>query len=183
MVRIAVSGTHLTGKTTLIDALAERMPNHTVVPEPYELLIERGYDFAHPPTIEDFVAQLRQSIATLRRRTPNLLVDRCPLDFLGYLAATPGGERFDVERWRAPIAAAMASLDMVVAVRIDSAHDPVGLVEDAAYRAEVDDHLREIMDDDEFDLCGDVAILPLAGPWDRRVETVMAAIDERRRRR
>lgn len=178
--RIAVSGTHLTGKSTLVEALVERMANHRMVPEPYEILLERGYEFAHPPSVEDFVVQLKRSIASLRRSAPNVIFDRCPLDFVGYLAATEGGERFDVEAWRAPIAAAMATLDLVVSVRIDVMHDPVGRVEDAGYRVEVDARLQEIVDDDGLDLRGDVEVLPLDGPWDRRVDTVMAYVNELR---
>jgi hypothetical protein len=180
--RIAVSGTHLTGKSTLVEALGARMPDHRTVPEPYEMLLERGYEFAHPPTAEDFVVQLKQSIASLRRRAPNMIFDRCPLDFVGYLAATAGGECFDVEAWRMPIAAAMATLDLVVSVRIDPAHDPVGRVEDAAYRADVDAWLEEIVDDDSLDLHGEVALLPLDGPWERRVDTVVAFVNELRAR-
>ena len=65
--RIAVSGTHVIGKSTLVEALGERLPDHTVVPEPYELLQDRGYAFEYPPSVEDFAAQLRQSLAVLRR--------------------------------------------------------------------------------------------------------------------
>jgi hypothetical protein len=178
--RIAVSGTHLTGKSTLVETLGARMPDHRTVQEPYEMLLERGYEFDHPPSVEDFVVQLKQSIASLRRRSPNIILDRCPLDFVGYLSTTVGGERFDVEAWRAPIAAAMATLNLVVSVRIDPAHDPVGRVEDAAYRADVDVWLQEIVDDDSLDLRGDVECLPLAGPWDRRADVEMAYINERR---
>ena len=79
--RIAVSGTHITGKSSLVEALGERLPHHAVVAEPYEVLEERGYEFAHPPSIDDFVIQLKQSLLSLRRRSPNLIYDRCPLDF------------------------------------------------------------------------------------------------------
>jgi hypothetical protein len=176
-VRIAVSGTHVTGKSSLVAALGARMPNHVTVPEPYELLAARGYEFEDPPSIEDFVVQLKRSLATLRRGSPNLIVDRCPLDFVAYIFASRGAERFDVERWRAPIAAAMASLDLVVAVRIDPAHDPVGAIDDAAFRRAVDAELRDLVDGDSLDVCGDVPVLSLGGPWDRRADTVLACVN------
>lgn len=178
MARIAISGTHLTGKSTLIDELAGQLPGYAIMPEPYEILIERGYEFAHPPTVEEFALQLRQSLALHRRRAPNVLFDRGPLDFIAYIFASPGADRFDIATWRAPIAAAMASLDLIVAIRIDPAHDPVGLVEDAAFRSAVDDELRDLLDDDSLDLCGDTEILPLAGPWDLRAGMVLAHINE-----
>ena len=174
--RIAVSGTHITGKSSLVEALAERLPNHVTVPEPYDVLAERGYAFAHPPTVDDFVVQLKQSLATLRRRSPNMILDRCPLDFLGYIYASSGADRLDLDAWRGPIERAMNSLDLVVAVHVDPAHDPVMPIEDAAFRLAVDDMLRDIVDGDEFDLCQDVEILVLGGPWDRRVEAVVARV-------
>jgi hypothetical protein len=182
-VRIAVSGTHVIGKSTLAEALGERLRDHTIVPEPYELLADRGYEFEHPPSVEDFVAQLRQSLAVLRRPAPNLIFDRCPLDFLGYIYASPGVERFDVEPWRRSIAAAMASLDLVVAPRVDPQHEPRVLVEDAAFRLAVDGWLRDIVEGDELDLCESVDILVLGGAWDRRVETVLAHVKTMRNER
>jgi hypothetical protein len=176
VVRIAVSGPHITGKSTLVEALGARLPNSLIVPEPYEILEERGYEFSHPPTVDDYVVQLKQSLASLRRKSENVIFDRCPLDFLGYIDAGRGADRFDLETWRAPIAQAMKSLDLVVALHADPEHDPDIPREDALFRLAVDDLLRDIVDGDEFDLCEDVEILSLSGPWDRRVETVMARV-------
>lgn len=176
--RIAVSGTHMTGKSSLVEALGASLPNHRTVPEPYAILGERGYAFAHPPTVDDYVMQLRQSLITLRRRSPNLIIDRCPLDFLGYIYASPDPEadRFDLAPWHGEIAHAMKSLDLVVAVHVDATHDPAMPIEDAAFRLAVDDILRDIVDGDSLDLCENVEILSLGGPWDRRLEAVSAHI-------
>jgi hypothetical protein len=175
-VRIAVSGTHITGKSTLVAALGERLPHYTIVAEPYEVLAERGYAFAHPPDVDDFVVQLKQSLLSLRRPSPNRIFDRCPLDFVGYIAANPGAERFDLEAWREPIQRAMRRLDLVVSVHADPAHDPAIAAEEAAFRLAVDDALREIVDDDDLGLCAGVEVLVLDGPWERRIETVLAHI-------
>jgi hypothetical protein len=70
----------------------------------------------------------------------------------------------------------MASLDLVVALRIDPGHEPRGQAEDAAFRLAVDGWLREIVDGDGLDLCEGVEILALGGPWDRRAETVLAHV-------
>lgn len=172
--RIAVSGAHGTGKTTLVEALAERLPGHAAVPEPYLLLEERGYAFDHPPSVEDYAVQLRASLGLLRRRAPNAIFDRCPLDFLGYAFASPGGERFDVEPWRGPITVAMRTLDLVVLLRADPAHDPPGDSEEESFRAEVDGWLRDIVEGDDLDLCAGVPVLPLDGPWERRLDAVLA---------
>lgn len=175
--RIAISGTHITGKSTLAAALAERLPGHTVIPEPYEVLAERGYAFADPPDVEDFIIQLRQSLIGLRRSSPNRIFDRCPLDFLAYVAASPGGGRIDLEAWREPIARAVQSLDLIVAVYANPRYDPPIAAEDVAFRLAADDALREIIESDDLDLCEGVELLTLDGPWDRRVEKVLAHLD------
>lgn len=174
--RIAVSGTHVTGKSSLVEELAARLPNHLTIPEPYVILEERGYAFAHPPTVDDFVMQLKLSLTLLRRKSRNDIFDRCPLDFLGYISASHGADQFDLEAWRTPIAQAMQSLDLVVVLHVDPAHDPETSSEDRAFRLAVDELLRDIVDDDSFDLCDGVELLSLSGPWERRIETVMSCI-------
>jgi hypothetical protein len=174
--RIAVSGTHHTGKSSLVEALGARLPHYTMVAEPYEILEERGYVFEHPPSVEDYVVQLKQSLASLRRRSPNVIFDRCPLDFLGYIYASPRSERFDLEAWRAPITRAMKRLDLVVFLRTDPVHDPIAPSGDAAYRFAVDDVLRDIIEGDGFDLLDGTEVLVLDGPWDYRGAKVMEYI-------
>src|SRR4028119_353553 len=44
--RIAVSGTHAAGKSTLVAELSALLPDHAVVDEPYHLLAEDGHEFA-----------------------------------------------------------------------------------------------------------------------------------------
>jgi hypothetical protein len=173
-VRVAISGTHVTGKTSLVEALGARLPQYTIVPEPYEILEERGYVFAHPPSLEDYVVQLRQSLASLRRRSPNVIFDRCPLDFLGYIYAGSDADRFDLETWRGTIVQAMKRLDLVVAVHADPARDPEMSIDDPAFRFAVDDALREIVDNDCFDLSHGLEILILDGLWEQRVEAVLS---------
>ena len=174
--RIAVSGTHNTGKSSLVEALGARLPQYAVVAEPYEILEERGYVFNHPPSVEDYVVQLRQSLASLRRRSPNAIFDRCPLDLLGYIEASAGAERFDLEAWREPIARAMQRLDLVVLLRAERRHDPVSGHEDAALRLAVGDALQEIVGGDCYELCEGVAVLVLEGSWDSRAEKVLGHI-------
>lgn len=58
--RIAFSGAHRVGKSTLIEALAARLPGYRTYDEPYHLLEEEGHDFSDPPTPEDFERQLRR---------------------------------------------------------------------------------------------------------------------------
>ncbi len=174
--RIAVCGTHATGKSTLVAELADALPGHRVVPEPYEILEERGYAFAHPPTLDDYVVQMRQSLLSLRRSSPNLIFERSPLDLVAYILASPDAERFDLEAWRAPIARALGTLDLVVTLHPDPAHDPDLPPDEAVFRHTVDDILRDLVSDDEFERADRVTTLTLDGPWDHRLQRVLAAI-------
>src|ERR1700691_1002618 len=93
--RIGISGTHGTGKTTLAEALCARLPGHVTADEPYYLLEEEGYEFAFPPSLEDYQALLARSIRSLSSPLLRVVFDRTPLDYLAYLAATgadPSGE-------------------------------------------------------------------------------------------
>ena len=174
--RIAVCGTHATGKSTLVAALADALPGHMVVPEPYEILEERGYAFAHPPTLDDYVVQMRQSLLSLRRKSPNLIFERCPLDLVAYILASPDADRFDPEAWRAPISRGLGTLGLMVTLHPDPAHDPDLPAEEAVFRLAVDGILRDLVSDDEFELEGRVTMLTLDGLWDRRLQCVLAAI-------
>lgn len=174
--RIAVCGTHATGKSTLVAELVDALPGHTGVPEPYELLEERGYAFAHPPSVDDYVVQLRQSLLLLRRVSPDLIFERSPLDLVAYILASPDADQFDLEAWRAPIARALGSLDLIVTLHPDPAHDPDLPSEETIFRFAVDDLLRDLVNDDEFALEGRVEVLALNGPWDRRLQRVLAAV-------
>ena len=60
--RIAITGTHFSGKSTLVEALSEALPHHIIVEEPYRLLEEEGYEFPELPSLEDFELQLERSI-------------------------------------------------------------------------------------------------------------------------
>ena len=84
--RIGISGTHGTGKTTLAQALCAHLPGHLTADEPYYLLEEEGYEFAFPPSLDDYRAMLARSVPTLSPPLlPEVVFDRTPLDYLAYL--------------------------------------------------------------------------------------------------
>ena len=82
--RIAVSGTHFSGKSTLIASLIEQLPNYVSIDEPYLLLQEEGYEFSNPPSVVDFELQLKRSIRAIEESRDNTIFDRCPLDCVAY---------------------------------------------------------------------------------------------------
>jgi predicted ATPase len=90
--RIAISGSHATGKSTLILELARRFPELTAIDESSYLLAEQGHAFSDPPTIEDFELLFDHSIATLTAaHSESVIFDRTPADYLAYIAALNKG--------------------------------------------------------------------------------------------
>ncbi len=86
--KIAVTGTHRVGKTTLAEKLYESFPDYEYYTEPYFELEETGYIFAEMPTADDYLAQLEYSIKQIARNSNNAIFDRCPVDLFAYIQAT-----------------------------------------------------------------------------------------------
>jgi predicted ATPase len=174
-VRIAFSGTHRAGKSTLLAAIAERLPGYVTVDEPYHLLEEEGYELGDPPSIEDFEAQLERSIAALRDGQRDVLFDRCPADIVAYLTTHEDGAAFERDAWIDRVQRAMETLDLIVFVPIE-ARDRIALPahEDRGWRAAVDEALEELLVDNGLEL--DVEVLRVEGGVAARVALVMARI-------
>jgi predicted ATPase len=173
--RIAISGSHRTGKSTLLAELAELLPNYTTVEEPYHLLEEEGHEFAHPPSLEDFEAQLERSIEELLDADAETLFDRCPLDVLAYIAVHDA-DGFDVEAWMPEVRKAVDKLDLVVFVPIEE-RDRIAFSDsddEADTRAAVDEKLRELLIDDLQDF--GLEVLEVRGNLDSRVRAVMRSV-------
>ena len=138
--RIAISGTHFSGKSTLVEALSEVLPHYTTVEEPYYLLAEEGYEFAELPSLEDFEHTLERSIENLDESVQNVIFDRCPADILGYLLTHADAEAFDLEEWLPRVKIALRKLDLIVFLPIEKPDRIVlPLSQDAAYRLRVDE--------------------------------------------
>ena len=88
--RIVVSGTHCSGKSTLVSDFLAAHRDYTHEPEPWEWLVE-VYNESLPeePDGAGFHRQLEVSVERLRTygRTAHLIAERCPLDFLAYILA------------------------------------------------------------------------------------------------
>jgi predicted ATPase len=174
--RIAFSGTHCSGKSTLLAQVAELLPRYTAVDEPYYLLEEEGYESAEEPSIEDFEAQLERSLAVLEEARADVLFDRCPADILAYLLAHADRDAFDVDDWLERVREAMATLDLVVFVPVERP-DRIALPahEDRAQRLAVHLKLEELLF--EGGLGCDVEVLRVEGDVRSRARQVMARVD------
>ena len=176
--RIAISGTHFSGKSSLVQALSEALPKYTTVDEPYHLLQEEGYEFAELPSIEDFELQLERAIENLEETTPNVIFDRCPADILGYLLSHNDAEVFNLEEWLPRVQTAIKKLELVVFLPIEEPDRIVLPVsQDAVYRQRVDEKLREVIRENIFDF--EVDVLEVSGNLQTRVERVLAHIPNR----
>ena len=112
--RIAVSGTHGVGKSTLIDEFLRVHPDFVHEPEPYTVLVEDfGEEFSEEPNAEDLRRQLEFNIDRLRQHTPEekVIYERCPVDFLAYIDVLEPGS---VDALLGPISEAMHNLDLIV---------------------------------------------------------------------
>ena len=52
--KIAISGAHHTGKTTLGNQMSTLLTGYSFLEEPYYQLLEDGYEFCAKPSVEDY---------------------------------------------------------------------------------------------------------------------------------
>jgi predicted ATPase len=178
--RIGISGTHGTGKTTLAEAVCARLPGHVTADEPYYLLEEEGYEFAFPPSLDDYRALVARSVRSLSPPLlPGVVFDRTPLDYLAYMAAA--GADLSRQADAAAVRAALASLDlMVITVITPETERALPAPEMPGLRSQMNDALLELVYDDPLDAWGDVPVLELGGPLDGRLAAVLAALGQHR---
>ena len=173
--RIAVSGTHRAGKSTLVRDLAEQLPGYRVVDEPYRLLEEEGFEFSDPPALEDWVEQLRRSLEELEDDSPNLLLDRSPVDLLAYALTHEDHDALDLDEWLPRVRESLKTLDLVVFVPLERPDRiPLGPGEDAGLRAAVDRELSELLLEDSLGL--ELEVLSVEGSRKDRLAQVLRRI-------
>ncbi len=171
--RVAFAGTHRTGKTTLLEAVSEKLPAYDTVDEPYRLLEDEGYELSDPPTPEDFERQLRRAIQAIAESGANTLFDRCPLDLVAYLQVID--DDFDAEPWLDELHTSMEPLDLIVVVTIESPDlIVVPAHEDRRLRSRVDEALRTLVLDDPHGF--GTPTLEVTGSVDARVRQVLRAM-------
>ena len=138
--RIAVSGAHGTGKSTLIDEFLRVHPEFVHEPEPYTVMVEElGEEFSAEPSVDDFLRQLEFNIDRLKQheRGERVIYERCPTDFLAYIKCISPTHPLP----RSAVLEYMTNLDLIVYLPID---DTIDVDEFPKLRNRVDRYLCEI---------------------------------------
>ena len=175
--RIGISGTHGTGKTTLVEALCAHLPGYITVDEPYYLLEDEGYEFAFPPSPDDFRALLARSLQSLSAEPwhPGVVFDRTPLDYLAYLAAT--GADIEREADAPSLKPALASLTLLVITVITPETEQLLPTPDLPeLREAMNEALLDLVYADPLGAWAEVPVLELDGPLENRLPAVLTAL-------
>ncbi|MGN8551073.1 UNVERIFIED_CONTAM: ATP-binding protein [Microbacterium sp. SLM126] len=151
--RIVVSGTHASGKSTLVSDFARRHPEFTVLPDPFDL-VDESWD---SPSAALFAAQLRISAARLNpgEAAQHLIAERGPIDFLAYLLALDdasgiSNSRDLVERAMEMTREGLAHVDFLVVLPLTTRDEMgPGADEHLALRDAMNDILLDLIDDSD----------------------------------
>ena len=138
-----------------------------------------GYEFGFPPSPEDYRALLVRSVWCLSSPPlrSGVVFDRTPLDYLAYMAAI--GVDLPGEAGAAALRPAFASLDLLVITLITpETEQALPAAELPRLRSEMNDALLELVYDDPLNAWGDIPVLELSGRLDRRLDAVLATLDQ-----
>lgn len=180
--RIAISGAHGVGKTTLVEDLVGARGDYHAVPEPYWLLADEGMAFADGPTSADLETQLARScdLILAAGTDERVVFDRCPFDFLAYLDEVSAGEGFEWEptgKLLARVEKALAALDLVIFVPLVRPDDIAVEIEYPKLRARVDARLKTMLREDDLGLLQDSPrVLEIFGTREVRLGKVLAEL-------
>lgn len=155
--RIAVSGTHFMGKSTLIEDFINKHPDYKSDIEPYyKLQDEKSMELSLEPSLDSLLEQLDYSIEQLNNNSNehNIIFDRCPIDFIAYAMCD---ESIDLNRSviseKFPeVKEALNNLDLIIFLPITKEHLIEYTEENPAYRKLADKCFKKIYRDDLYDI-------------------------------
>lgn len=179
--RIAVTGTHGSGKTTLVDDFVAAAAGYEAVPEPYWLLAQQGVVFADGPDVAGLEEQLKQSCALLLATSEaDVIFDRCPLDFLAYLDVVSAAEGFEWSpdgKLLRRVEDALATLDLVAFVPLQRPDEITVAIEYPKLRTRVDARLKAMLRDDDLGLLAEgPRVVEVTGTRQQRVTRLQACL-------
>jgi predicted ATPase len=183
--RIAVSGSHCTGKSTLIDEFLRAHPEFAHEPEAYTVLTEEfGEDFSAEPCVEDFRRQLEFNVQRLKeyRRGTRVIFERCPIDFLAYIECVseihplPRGGT-DPILVDSVVEEVIQNLALIVYLPTDPTSEPPD-DEFPKLRKAVDRRLSAIYREDELGIIAssNLIVIEARGPIEKRLRILESAL-------
>jgi hypothetical protein len=158
--RVAISGTHCCGKSTLIDEFLLVHPEYNHEPEPYAVFEEDyGEMLAAEPSADDFYRQLEFMVERLQSYQPGdqVIFERSPVDFVAYMLALDdlgrgkSGTRF-IEESLEIARDAIQLLDVIVFLPLSDNDTFVLSEEDPELRNAVNTRLVGIFIEGDFSL-------------------------------
>jgi len=158
--RIAVSGTHFIGKSTLIEDFIKKHPEYKSEIEPYyNLQNEKSMELSLEPSLDSLLEQLDYSIHQLNKcaNEKNVIFDRCPVDFIAYAICALDQDDIDIndseisERFP-DIKAALNNLDLILFLPITKENSIEYTEENPAYRKLADKCFKKLYRDDICDI-------------------------------
>lgn len=182
--RIAVSGSHSTGKSTLIAAFIARRAHYTHEPEAYEELADQiAVSGSEGPDAEGLGTLLEHTMSVVASHAPGAAVifERSPIDYLAYAAATRSISRSDradfIRTYIPAVREAVRHLDLIAFLPVSSTGPVTARPhEDEGFRERVDEMLRRALIDDEYDVFVDGAapcVVELSPVPDRQLAELM----------
>ncbi len=116
--KIAYTGAHCVGKTSLAEKLHSLLKEFIFVPEPSVELEEQGHLFSETPNLEDLTVQLEYALERIEVDEPEVIFDRCPLDLLAYIHVIGGAEAS--RNFYLKVKEAMDEIDLLVFVPVET---------------------------------------------------------------
>lgn len=137
-------------------------------------MLDEGYVFESVPSFHDFEQLLERSLIELSEPLPrNVLLDRCPIDYLAYLADLTRVKAFLPRRWIREVNQTMSHVDLVVYVPIERPERVLIHAEEGrAMRRRVDEAIREMLVEDSWGF--GVKVIEVRGTPEERKELVLA---------
>jgi len=195
--RIAISGSHSLGKSTIVNDWMAQHPGFLREEEPYRALGLYGpYEilFRDASTKLHNGIQLFYNISRIHRYgdfSDDVIFDRAPVDYLAYsqYTANQGSTDIDDAFVQSMVPAVRESLDHldILAFVPGSEEWPVAMEDDGirpvdyAYRDEVDAIFKEIYREGRFQVFPEKdspRLVELCGPREKRLSQLREAIDE-----
>lgn len=183
--RLAISGTHGSGKTSLIEDLASARPHYETVAEPYWLLAAEGRHFSGEPSLADFEEQLEASCSLILAGAgqADVVFDRSPLDFIAYLeviGAAEGIEWIPHAKLLPRIEKALSRLDLIVFLPLTVPDEIDVPIELPRLRQRVDARLKSMLRTDDLGLLEHgPRVVEISGTRADRLARVLAELDGR----